>query len=246
MQREPRERTVPSSDSDDEQMANPEIVPAFSVVELAVVQHMFNDLYTKYSCAVTHGFFNALGKFFFSSLGQYANCCCSNELQHRFLHSTSKGAFEPGAFFLKWSVPARKGKTNVYTRERYADAVIYDTSCCLNKVVCEIKENKDDNPESQSNEQMVGLWKGGQVAMLRLEFSSGYVRPKVLLLVTNAMHMFYLPKFDPHQPSALTELTWLIRFCCFYKNLIRERLGPRSRPPRLSHVLLQASLSMLP
>ena len=63
VQREPRERTVPSSDSDDEQIANPEIVPAFSVVELAVVQHMFNDLYTKYSCAVTHGFFNALGKF---------------------------------------------------------------------------------------------------------------------------------------------------------------------------------------
>ena len=38
-------------------------------------------------------------------------------------------------------------------RERYADAVIYDTSLCLNKVVCEIKEDKDDHPESQSNEQ---------------------------------------------------------------------------------------------
>ena len=93
VQREPRERTVPSSDSDDEEIANPESVPAFSVVELAVVQHMFNDLYVKYSSAVTHGFFNALGKFFFLSLGQYANCCCSNDLQHQFLHSTAKGAF---------------------------------------------------------------------------------------------------------------------------------------------------------
>lgn len=64
VQREPRERTVPSSDLDDEQIANPEVVPAFSVVELGVVQHMFNDLHTKYSSAVTHGFFNALGKSF--------------------------------------------------------------------------------------------------------------------------------------------------------------------------------------
>ena len=110
-----------------------------------------------------------------SSFGQYANCCCSNELQHQVLCSTSKGAFQPGACFLKWSVPAREGKTNVYTRERYADAVIYDTSRCLNNVVCEIKGKEEDNPESQSNEQMVGLWKSGQVAMLGLEFSSGSV-----------------------------------------------------------------------
>ena len=53
----------------------------------------------------------------------------------------------------------------------------------------------------------MGLWKSGQVAMLGLEFSGGSVR---LLLVTNAMHMFYLPNFDLQQPSALTALTWLV------------------------------------
>ena len=52
--------------------------------------------------------------------------------------------------------------------------------------------------------------KRGQVAMLGLEFSGESVRPKVLLLVSNAMHMFYLPTFNLHNPSALTELTWLI------------------------------------
>ena len=209
-QREARKRTVPTSDSDDEQIPNAEIVPAFSVVEFAQVQHMFDVLYRRYSSALTHGFYNALGKFFLHSLGQYANCCCANPFQHECLHSTAKGAFQPGAFFLKWAVPARKGGTTVYMRERYADAVIYDTSLCLNKVVCEIKGDKDDHPESQSNEQMVGLWKRGQVAMLGLEFSGESVRPKVLLLVSNAMHMFYLPTFNLHNPSALTELTWLI------------------------------------
>ena len=211
VQREARERTVPSSDSDDEQIPNAEIVHAFSAVELAHVQHMWNNLHTRYSSAIAHGFLhNALEKFFSQSLGQYADCCCANPFQHQCLHCTAKGAFQPGAFFLKWAVRGRKGGTNVYTRERYADAVIYDTSLSLNKVVCEIKEDEDDDPESQSNEQMVGLWKRGQVAMLGLEFSGASVRPKVLLLVRNAMHMFYLPTFDLHDPSALTELTWLM------------------------------------
>ena len=47
VQREARERTVPSSDSDDEQIPNAEIVPAFSVVEFAQVQHMFDILYRR-------------------------------------------------------------------------------------------------------------------------------------------------------------------------------------------------------
>ena len=85
-----------------------------------------------------------------------------------------------------------------------------------------MKEKEDDCPESQNNEQMVGLWKSGQVAMLGLEFSGGSVRPKVLFPVTNTMHMFYLPNFDLQQPSALTALTWLVTAFLLYVKVVKD------------------------
>ena len=78
----------------------------------------------------------------------------------------------------------------------------------VNKVVCELKETEDVDCEAQNNEQMLGLWRSGQVAMLGPEFSTVSVRPKVLLAKENTMNMFYLPRLS--LKKELSELTKLI------------------------------------
>ena len=90
----------------------------------------------------------------------------------------------------------------------------------LQKVInLHVRNGRDfpTNCEAQSNEQMVGLWKSGQVAMLGLEVYTEHVRPKVLLLNDSTMNMFYLPKLNLHQGTALYELTKLITFLAFVK-----------------------------
>ena len=91
----------------------------------------------------------------------------------------------------------------------------------LQKVInLHVRNSRDfpTNCEAQSNEQMVGLWKSGQVAMLGLEVYTEHVQPKVLLLNDSTMNMFYLPM---HQGTALYELTKLIiKFLAFVKILM--------------------------
>ena len=50
----------------------------------------------------------------------------------------------------------------------------------MNKVVIEVKENVATTVEAQNNEQMVGLWHHGQVAILGLELATLL---KILLLM---------------------------------------------------------------
>ena len=122
-----REGNIPTSDSDDEQVPNLPIVPVFDDVNLGLVQYMFNKLHRDYFVASKIGFYNALGKRFIGALGEYANLCCSNPEQHKYLINTSTGPTQTGAFFLKWAMESRKGKEVIQIHERYADAVFYET-----------------------------------------------------------------------------------------------------------------------
>ena len=58
----------------------------------------------------------------------------------------------------------------------------YDKITFINVMVSEVKESENSAIEAQNNEQMLGLWKGSQQAMLGLEVYGHCVRPKVLSL----------------------------------------------------------------
>lgn len=130
--------------------------------ELKLVIFWLKELYQAYGVLQETGWFDSQGKRFLDHLGMYANCCLPKEDRHLCVSSKGKGPTQPGAFFVQWS------SDNV--EERYADSVIYDKEMKINRVVSEVKSCTDDSQfTSAHNEQMVGLWRSGQVAMLGLE-----------------------------------------------------------------------------
>ena len=64
-----REASSGVSDSDDEQVPDPAIPPAFSNGELLVVQTYYEKLHDAFRSAVVHRFTNAAGKMFFLPFG---------------------------------------------------------------------------------------------------------------------------------------------------------------------------------
>ena len=77
-------------------------------------------------------------------------------------------------------------------------------------MVVEVREDEEEASEGQNNEQMVGLWKSGQIAMLGLEFHTNAVRPKLLALKDDDLHMFYVKRLDLTNSHDLCELTRLM------------------------------------
>ena len=81
-------------------------------------------------------------------------------------------------------------------------------------MVIEIKDEigTDKTAEAQHNEQMVGLWRCDQHAMLGLEFYSDTVQPKVLLRLygKDVLNMFYLPRLKLEDGADLLVLTELL------------------------------------
>ena len=180
-----------------------------------MVQVEFDKLRRNYVAGLRIGFFNAVGKSFVVTLGIYVNMATNNRHQYMYLQSTSTGFTQPGALFVNWSLPSRTLRRQsperiIHTNERYADCIIYDSYNCVNVVVVEVKEDEEEASESQNNEQMVGLWKTGQIAMLGLEFHTNTVRPKILALIDDVMHMFYLNSLDLKDSNDFSALTKLI------------------------------------
>ena len=60
--------------------------------------------------------------------------------------------------------------------------------------------------EPQHIEQMVGLWKGNQRAMLGLQLGGKIVVPKVLLLENTSLNLYYLPELDLSNSADFSEL----------------------------------------
>lgn len=210
---EGRECRSDADSSGDEQIPDPPIVAPFSSENLAIVQERFDELLFSYRAGRSIGFHNALGKTFMVALGKYAmsaNLSSNKGKQYLSLMSTSTGETQPGAAIVKWLLPPSHN-TNptqeiLHTYERYADCVLYDTFNFMNIVVVEIKVEESDPSTSLNNEQMVGLWKTGQIAMLGLEVSTSVVKPKIFLLHDGCLKMFHLKYFDISNPNELSEL----------------------------------------
>lgn len=96
-------------------------------------------------------------------------------------------------------------------RERYyADHVIYDRNTFINVVVSEVKESAESAIEAQNNEQMLGLWKKSQQAMLGIEARGQILTPKILYLKDENLTMCYLKSLDIGLGSDLQKLAKLI------------------------------------
>ena len=85
-----RPATTADADSDDEQCPDPEIPPAFTSVELALVNDTYeNDLWAWFQKAFLKNFKNAAGKFFVVGLGKFLLRVHPAHLKKQFMSSCS-------------------------------------------------------------------------------------------------------------------------------------------------------------
>ena len=77
------------SGSDGEDICDPPICPAFNTTdELPLVKYMFTKVFTAYRWAMSIGLYNAVGKEFMRTLGDYSNLCLINPITSPFLART--------------------------------------------------------------------------------------------------------------------------------------------------------------
>lgn len=148
-----RPSSVVHSESDDEDITLSEILPEFDQHELKLsVNVSFNKLNRGYKSAMEIGLNNYVGKEFLRLSEEYMLMALMNTPNcQNFLcmYNTSKGKYQPGAFYIKWSLPEMPLRSSiqnsrvVITRERYADNVVYDCNKGVNIVVSEVKEEVD-------------------------------------------------------------------------------------------------------
>ena len=206
--------------TDNNESEDTEIKPAFDAEQTAVVNFLFKELHEMYDIAIKAGLFNCIGKRFLRLVGEYIRLCFIGSPKEEVIKSllnTSKGSLQPGACLIKWSVLKRIIKSNteqdqrcIVTNERYADNVVYDAEKDINIIVSEVKESFNDATKAQNNEQMLGLWKKNQQAMLGLQFNGLIVIPKVLLLQSDGFHLYYLPELNVSNNDAFCDLLYLM------------------------------------
>ena len=98
----------------------------------------------------------------------------------------------------------------VIPRKRYADCIIHDTCTALNVAIIEVKLDEHAAVELQNNEQMLGLWKEHQCAILGLEARGHTVQPKILLGYNDALAMHYLTELNVEKATDMAGLVKLV------------------------------------
>ena len=208
------------TESSDEDIPDPPIIPPFCEADLTAVKMLYKEFFNAYRRALVIGVYSCVGKDFVDAAWKYADLCTRLVVTDtsRFLskYSTAKGAPQPGACFIKWSLPREMLKSSytsgrvILSRERYADHVTYDKLSIINVSVTELKENEESPIESQNNEQMIGLWRSSQQVMLGMEVRGKYVKPKILLLTNERLNMLYLKQMNIEKNSDLVNIVTLM------------------------------------
>ena len=82
-----------NSDSDDEKIPDPAILPAFSDTQLPVVKVLFKQFFNTYNRAMIIGLYSCVGKQFLDAAWEYADLCSRHDVttssQFLYLHNTS-------------------------------------------------------------------------------------------------------------------------------------------------------------
>ena len=187
IQQHTRPASTAVADSDDEQVPDPAIPPAFSDDELVVLNYLYPDLWSFFQNAKASNFQNAAGKIFFAKFGEFL-LKHSVSRNHLSLISTNpSGDAQPGAMEIIHTDPSRdmrhsrSQKVQIW-QKRIADYVLFDTGRRMYCIVGEIK-SEDTTAESQNIEQMIGLFRKNQYAMLGFTCNPGSIMPRVLIQV---------------------------------------------------------------
>ena len=227
-----RPHSAAVSDSDDEQIVDEEIPPGFTNTELAVVEVCYKRLQSNFVTAVTHRFTNAAGKMFFWSLGEFIlQLYCPAAVPYASYISTNPhGDCQPGSMILLHTCPAAKTRqcqpddTATVAQERVSDYVMYNHETKVYIIAGEIK-SKTSAAENQNIEQMVGLWRKKQCAMLGFTCNNSFIQLRVLVRREEGLLLLYrLPRLslEPDSlKSSLLQLAYLfIAFTSFVTNIV--------------------------
>ena len=93
------------SDSDDEQVPSPEILPVFTDCELHTVQTSYKKLWDAFSSAVMRRFTNAAGKMFFHALAEFILILRTDGRYAPYLSTNPHGDCQPGSTRLTHTIP---------------------------------------------------------------------------------------------------------------------------------------------
>lgn len=207
-----------NTDSDGDDIPDLPIVPVYTEEQMGVVNFVFNNCLLNYKSAMEVGLYNCVGKYFLESISTLADLCTQADVTKgsNFMcrHNTSTGSPQPGAFWIKWSIPRKvnctEGSISIVQRERYADSIVYDRNTSINVVVAEVKESAESAIEAQNNEQMLGLWRPSQRAMLGIEAQGQILRPKILYLNGGRFTMCFLKSLELGLGNDMQKLAKLI------------------------------------
>ena len=200
-----RKATTGVSDSDDEQLPDPEITPAFSACELWLVQKCYKDLHRAFVSAVEHHFTNAAGKRLFQHFVEFLLLLRPVQTYMPYHSTNPHGVCQPGSSEITHTVPkqhTREAEANGQassTVERVADFVVFDHTTQLYAIVGEIKSEADE-AEGQNIEQMIGVWRKNQRALLGFTCNKHFVLPRVLLAAHShgrrVLELYSFPKLE--------------------------------------------------
>ena len=181
-----RHATTTDADSDDEQVPDPVIPPAFTQEELAVLNDTYcNFLWPCFQKAVSKKFQNAQGKHFFVALGNFLKRVHLPHIQQYYESTCStnpQGACQPGNLKIIITDTPREFRTSTKKcQRRVADYVMYDARNNMYSIVGEIKSADERVAEYQNVEQMVGLFRKKQKAMLGFTCTPSAFIPRILI-----------------------------------------------------------------
>ena len=195
-----REASSGVSDSDDEADPDPAISPAFTDSELLAVQIYYVKLCSAFRSAVVHQFTNAAGKMFFYHLAEFILILRSNKQYVPYISTNQHGDCQPGSANITHTIPKPctsqsevSSTTTSSSTEKVSDFVVFDHSTKIYTIVGEI-ECDNDEAEQQNIEQMLGVWRKHQRAMLGFTCNKTFVLPRVLMAEDNSLVLYSFPK----------------------------------------------------
>lgn len=123
-------------------------------------------------------------------------------------HSTNpSGTLQPGAFEIKYISQAKETRKveQGNTIKTYHNKVLHDIKLECYRIVGEVKSTTD-NAESQNVEQMIGLWRYNQIAMLGFTCNPKGFIPRVLVRVEDTMYLLPLLPVKDEDPATMSSL----------------------------------------
>ena len=129
-----REASSGVSDSDDEEVADPAISPAFTDSELLAVQTYYEKLCSAFRSAVVHQFTNAAGKMFYH-LAEFILILRPNKQYVPYISTNPHGDCQPGSANITHTIPKpctrqpeASSTTTSSSTEKVSDFVVFDHS----------------------------------------------------------------------------------------------------------------------